>query len=41
MIDCGTVTGNTRKEIETRLGHSVISNNNTNDKEKLIVNKKV
>lgn len=39
-IDGGTVAGNARKEIETRLGHSVISNNNSNDKEKLIVNKK-
>lgn len=36
----GTIAGNARKEIETRLGHSVISTNNAETKETLIVNKK-
>lgn len=36
----GTVAGNARKEIEHKLGHSVISSNNAEDKTKLVVKKK-
>mgnify|MGYP006917417754 CR=1 FL=1 len=39
-ITGGRIAGNTRKEIETQLGHTVISSNNAKEKEKLIVNKK-
>lgn len=35
-IDGGSIAGNARKEIENRLGRSVISKNNAKDKEKLI-----
>lgn len=36
----GKVAGNARKEIETTLGHSVISSNNAQNKEVLLVNDK-
>lgn len=31
-ITGGTIAGNTRKEIETQLGHTVISSNNAKEK---------
>lgn len=39
-IDGGTVAGNARKEIKTRLGHSVITNNDIKNGKKIIKQKK-